>query len=145
MVSNVQLADPMKLIQKVAAYFKENRIIEPPPWAPFVKTGVHKERPPQDPDWWYIRAAAVLRKLYLRGPLGVSRFRKLYGGRHRRGHKPPKFAKGSGAIIRRILQQLEEAGLVQKYDIKGWIVTEKGRELLVEAAKAVLKAEARKA
>jgi small subunit ribosomal protein S19e len=145
MVSNVQLADPMQLIQKVAAYFKENRVIEPPPWAPFVKTGVHKERPPQDPDWWYIRAAAVLRKLYLRGPLGVSKLRKLYGGRHRRGHKPPKFAKGSGAIIRRILQQLEEAGLVQKYDNKGRIVTEKGRELLEEAAKAVLKAEARKA
>jgi small subunit ribosomal protein S19e len=145
MVSNVQLADPMKLIQKVAAYFKENRVIEPPPWAPFVKTGVYKEKPPQDPDWWYIRAAAVFRKLYIRGPLGVSRLRKLYGGRHRKGHKPPKFAKGSGAITRKILQQLEEAGLVQKYDNKGRIVTEKGRELLEEAAKAVLKAEAKKA
>jgi small subunit ribosomal protein S19e len=145
MVSNVQLADPMKLIQKVAAYFKENGVIKPPPWAPFAKTGVYKERPPQDPDWWYIRTAAVLRKLYLRGPLGVSKLRKLYGGRHRRGHKPPKFAKGSGAIIRKILQQLEEAGFVQKYDNKGRIVTEKGRELLEEAAKAVLKAEARKA
>jgi len=142
MVSGVQLVEPMKLIRKVAMYFKENRVIEPPPWAMFVKTGVHKERPPQDPDWWYIRAAAIMRKLYLRGPLGVSRLRKLYGGRHRRGHRPPKFAKGSGAIIRRILQQLEAAGLVQKYDRRGRVLTEKGRELLEEAAKAVLKAEA---
>lgn len=141
----MQLADPMKLIQKVAAYFKENRVIEPPPWAPFVKTGVHKERQPQDPNWWYIRAASVLRKLYIRGPLGVSKLRKLYGGRHRRGYKPPKFAKGSGAIIRKVLQQLEEAGLVQKYDNKGRIVTERGRELLEEAAKIILKAETRKA
>ena len=58
------------------------------------------------------------------------------------GGRPPKFAKGSGAIIRRILQQLEAAGLVQKYDRKGRVLTEKGRELLEEAAKAVLKAEA---
>jgi len=138
----VQLAEPMKLIQKVAVYLKENKVIEPPPWAPFVKTGVHKERPPQDPDWWYIRAAAIMRKLYIRGPIGVSRLRTLYGGRHRRGHRPPKFAKGSGAIIRKILQQLEGAGLVQKADKKGRILTPKGRELLEEAAKVVLKAEA---
>jgi len=138
----VQLAEPMKLVQKVAVYLKENKVIEPPPWAPFVKTGVHKERPPQDPDWWYIRAAAIMRKLYIRGPIGVSRLRTLYGGRHRRGHRPPKFAKGSGAIIRKILQQLEDAGLVQKADKKGRILTPKGRELLEEAAKIVLKAEA---
>ena len=144
MVSNVQLVEPMKLIQKVAAYFRENKIIEPPAWAMFAKTGVHKERPPQDPDWWYVRAAAVMRKLYLKGPIGVSRLRKLYGGKHRRGHRPPKFAKGSGAVIRKVLQQLEAAGLVEKYDNRGRVLTEKGRELLEEAAKAVLKAEARK-
>lgn len=138
----MQLAEPMKLIQKVAAYLKDNKVIESPPWASFVKTGVHKERPPQDPDWWYIRAAAIMRKLYIRGPIGVSRLRKLYGGRHRRGQKPPKFARGSGAIIRKILQQLEAAGLVQKVDKKGRTLTSKGRGLLEEAAKAVLKAEA---
>ena len=138
----MQLAEPMKLIQKVAVYLKENRVIEPPPWAVFVKTGVHKERPPQDPDWWYIRAAAIMRKLYIRGPIGVSRLRTLYGGRHRRGHRPPKFAKGSGAIIRKILQQLEAAELVQKADKRGRVLTPKGRELLEEAAKIVLKTEA---
>ena len=138
----MQLAEPMKVIEKVAAYLKENKVIEPPQWAMFVKTGVHKERPPQDPDWWYIRAAAVLRKLYLNGPIGVSRLRKMYGGRHRRGHRPPKFAKGSGAVIRKILQQLEEAGLAEKADNKGRVASKKGKELLEEAAKIVLKAEA---
>lgn len=140
----MEAADPWKLIEKVAGYLKENRVIEPPPWAMFVKTGVHKERPPQDPDWWYVRAAAIMRKLYLRGPLGVSRLRTIYGGRHRRGHRPPKFAKGSGAIIRKILQQLEEAGLMEKADKKGRRLTAKGRKLLDEAAKAVIKLEARK-
>jgi len=142
MVSPVQLAEPMGLIRKVATYLKENKVVDPPSWAMFVKTGVHKERPPQDPDWWYIRAAAIMRKLYLKGPIGVSRLRTMYGGRQRRGHKPPKFSKGSGAIIRKILQQLEAAELVQKADKKGRILTPKGRELLEEAAKVMLKAEA---
>jgi len=141
MVSNVQLVEPLKLIKKVASYLKENKVIEPPPWAMFVKTGVHKERPPQDLDWWYIRAAAMMRKLYIKGPIGVSRLRKLYGGRHRRGHRPPKFARGSGAIIRKILQQLEAAGLVEKADKKGRALTAKGRDLLDEAAAAILRSE----
>jgi small subunit ribosomal protein S19e len=30
-----------------------------------------------NPDWWFVRAASMLRKLYLRGPIGVSRMRKF--------------------------------------------------------------------
>jgi len=145
MVSPVSSVDAWKLIEKIANYLKDNRVIEPPPWAMFVKTGVNKERPPQNPDWWYIRAASIMRKLYLKGPIGVSRLRTIYGGKHRLGHHPPKFAKGSGAIIRKILQQLETAGLLEKADKKGRRLTSKGRELLEEAAKAIMKAEAKKA
>ncbi len=145
MVSPVSSVDAWKLIEKIANYLKENKVIEPPPWAMFVKTGVHKEHPPQNPDWWYIRAASIMRKLYLKGPIGVSRLRTIYGGKHRLGHHPPKFSKGSGAIIRKILQQLETAGLLEKADKKGRRLTRKGRELLEEAAKALMKAEAKKA
>jgi small subunit ribosomal protein S19e len=141
----VSSVDAWKLIEKIANYLKENKVIEPPPWAMFVKTGVHKEHPPQNPDWWYIRAASIMRKLYLKGPIGVSRLRTIYGGKHRLGHHPPKFSKGSGAIIRKILQQLETAGLLEKADKKGRRLTRKGRELLEEAAKALMKAEAKKA
>ncbi|MCL7388143.1 MAG: 30S ribosomal protein S19e [Thaumarchaeota archaeon] len=135
----VLAVNPEKLIKKVAAYLKEAQLVKPPPWAAFVKTGVHKERPPADPDWWYVRCAAILRKVYLKGPIGVSRLRTEYGGRHRRGYRPPAFAKGSGSIIRKALQQLEAAGLITKEGKKGRIVTAKGRELLEEAAKVLLK------
>ena len=133
----VEAAEPAKLIQRVAAYLKEAQLVKPPSWAMFVKTGVHKERPPTDPDWWYVRCASILRKLYFRGPLGVSRLRTVYGGRHRRGHRPPRFAKGSGSVIRKALQQLEKAGLITTVDKKGRALTSKGRELLEEAAKVV--------
>ncbi|MBS7605177.1 MAG: 30S ribosomal protein S19e [Candidatus Bathyarchaeia archaeon] len=119
------------LINRLAKYLKENfDVIEPPPWAAYVKTGVHAERAPQSPDWWYTRCASILRKIYILGPIGVERLRAKYGGRKNRGVRPKHAAKGSGAIIRKALQQLERAGLVQTIRGKGRVVTPEGRKLL---------------
>ncbi len=119
------------LINRLSGYMKENiREIQPADWAGYVKTGSHVERVPQNPDWWYVRSASVLRKLYMKGPVGVSRLRKEYGGRKRRGVRPAHFAKAGGNILRSILQQLEQAGLAQKDGIKGRVVSGKGRSLL---------------
>jgi len=119
------------LIQRLSIYIKDNiKEIQPPEWAGYVKTGSHAERVPQNPDWWYVRNASLLRKLYTKGPIGVSKLRKEYGGRKRRGMRPSHFRKAGGNIIRTSLQQLEQAGLVQKDDNQGRIVTGKGRSLL---------------
>jgi small subunit ribosomal protein S19e len=104
--------------------------VTPPEWAAYVKTGSHVERAPQNPDWWYVRSASMMRKLYVKGPVGVSRLRKEYGGRKRMGVRPAHFRKAGGNILRSILQQLETAGLVEKADTKGRIVSKKGRSLL---------------
>jgi small subunit ribosomal protein S19e len=53
----------------------------------------------------------------------------VYGGRKRRGVKKPKFRKGSGALIRNILQQLEKAGYV-KTEKQGRVVTPQGMAFL---------------
>lgn len=119
------------LINRLSGYMKENiREIQPADWAGYVKTGSHVERAPQNPDWWYVRSASVIRKLYMKGPVGVSRLRKEYGGRKRRGVRPAHFAKAGGNILRSILQQLEQAGLAQKDGINGRVVSGKGRSLL---------------
>jgi len=122
---------------KLKEELKKFKEISPPSWSFFVKSGAHRERPPQQPDFWYIRAASILRRLYIDGPVGVERLRTYYGGRRRRGRRPPKFRKASGAIIRKILQQLENAGLVKKEDRKGRVLTPKGRSLLDRIAKVV--------
>ncbi len=127
-----------KLIEKSAEEFKKNNIVKAPDWSIFVKTGAHKERPPTDKGWWYKRAAAVLRKIYIKGPIGVSKLRSTYGGKKNRGHKPGKFYKGSGKIIRVILQQLEQAEFVKKEAKgvhKGRIITNKGKAFLDKLAK----------
>lgn len=119
------------LIERLTEYIKGNiREVKPPEWVAYVKTGSHVERLPQDPDWWYVRSASMLRKLYLKGPIGVSKLRKEYGGRKRRGVKPAHFRRAGGAIIRHILQQLEASGLIAKEDRKGRVISPKGRSLL---------------
>ena len=38
----------------------------------FIKTGFSREISPNDDDWFYTRAAALARKMYLRPSLGVG-------------------------------------------------------------------------
>ena len=130
------------LIEKVAEELKNVEAIQPPAWAKFVKTGSFKERVPQNPDWWYMRAASVLRKLSLKGPIGVSKLRVNYGGRKNRGVRPEQFRKASGNIIRKVLQQLEKAGLAQQKTVGkhyGRVATAKGHSVLDKTAHALAK------
>jgi small subunit ribosomal protein S19e len=124
------------LIRKTAEELKKRPEIKPPAWAAFAKTGVHKEMPPEDPDWWFIRAAAVLRRVYVDGPLGVERMRSFYGGNKNRGSKPNAFRKGSGSILRKALQQLEAAGFVV-HDKTGRRISPAGMGFLDSMAKDV--------
>ncbi len=120
-----------RLLERLKEKLKEYPELSPPPWSHFVKTGVHRERRPEQPDWWYMRSASILRRLYLDGPVGVSRLRTYYGGRKKMGQAPEHFRKGGGKIIRTILQQLEKAGLAEK-GAGGRRLTKKGVQLLKE-------------
>ena len=115
---------------------KKNDSIKPPEWSKYTKTGVSQERPPTQPDWWFIRSAAILRKISNQGPIGTQRLRVAYGARKRRGHKGAHHRKAGGKVIRLMLQQLESAGLVKKVDkpIKGRIITPKGQKILSKAS-----------
>ncbi len=123
-----------ELIERLAEKLKGMKEIQPPEWAKFVKTGPHAERPPQQRDWWYIRCASILRRVYVDGPVGVGRLRTWYGGRKNFGHAPEHHVDAGGAIIRKALQQLESAGLVQKAKNGGRTITSKGQSLLEKTA-----------
>lgn len=125
------------LIERLAARLQETEEVEPPAWAPFVKTGVHKERPPEQDDWWFLRSAAILRKVYLNGPVGTARLQGHYGGKRNRGSKPHRVRKGSGSVIRNALQQLEAAGLLETVQGQGRRVTPEGQSLVDNVAHEV--------
>ena len=124
------------LIKETAKELEEE--FEAPEWTQFAKTGAHKERPPEQENWYHIRAAAILRKIYTDGPIGVSKLRTIYGGRKNEGHGPEHHEKASGKVIRTALQNLEEAGLVETEEGEGRKITEEGQSFLDQKADKVL-------
>jgi small subunit ribosomal protein S19e len=126
-----------ELLDHVALKLEKMKEMEKPPWAEQVKTGPQAERPPEDPKWWYLRQASLLRKIYLQGPIGTNKLRDWYGGKKRRGVKPEKHSKSGGKVIRTCMQQLEQAGFVKKVEKKGRIITPKGQSLLEKTASEV--------
>lgn len=135
-----QESDPQKLITAVAQELKKQSTFKAPVWAAFAKTGAQAARPPMNSEWWYVRAAALLRKIAVRGPVGTEKLRAIYGGRKRRGHQPAEFRKTGGSAIRKVLQQLQTAGYVKYKDKgikKGRIVTPQGLSFLDKVAKTV--------
>lgn len=131
--------NPESFIKNLAEALKKVPEFEKPEWVNFVKSGMSKERPPTDDDFWYIRSASILRQLYIKGVVGVGKLRTKYGGRKNRGTKRAVFVKASGKMIRVILQQAETAGLVEKISSQqhGRRLTQKGRDFLdsIEADK----------
>jgi small subunit ribosomal protein S19e len=118
-------------IAKVAEALKSK--IKAPDWTEFTKTSAGKDRLPDEDDWYYKRAAAVLRTVYIRGPIGVNKLRVKFGSKKNRGHKPSKFYKAGGKVIRTILQQLEKSELIIQKTIKnhkGRVVTNKGMSFM---------------
>ncbi|VFQ84208.1 unnamed protein product [Cuscuta campestris] len=130
----VKDASPHDFVKAYAAHLKRSGKMELPEWVDIVKTGKLKELPPYDPDWYYIRAASMARKIYLRGGLGVGAFQRIYGGNKRNGSRPSHFCKSSGAIARHILQQLKELNIVDVDPRGGRRITSKGQQDLDQVA-----------
>ena len=128
-----------ELIDSLAKKLREDKIVEKPDNSIFLRTGVSREKPPEDPEWWYTRCASILRKVYINNVIGIQHLRAEYGGRHDRGSKRYKARAGSGAIVRKALQQLEKAGYVTRVKGKGRMLTPKGRSLVDNTSKEVLK------
>ncbi|MGQ9781717.1 MAG: 30S ribosomal protein S19e [Nitrososphaeria archaeon] len=127
------------LIDRLAEHIKNNVTqVTPPEWAFYVKTGSHVERPPQDKNWWYKRAASLLRKIYFYGPIGIGELRSMYGGGKSTGYALRHHRDSGGSTIRKVLQQLESAGLVTKLEKKGRVLTGKGRSVVDRISKEIL-------
>ncbi len=130
--------DPKALLTMLKEELKKLSQLQPPLWSHYVKTGAHKERLPEQPDWWHMRAASLLRRVYMDGPVGISRLRSYYGGRQNRGQSPERFRRAGGKIIRTILQQLEQAGLMKRVERGGRKVTPRGAAMLDNLVKRMI-------
>jgi small subunit ribosomal protein S19e len=127
------------LIDAVAKKLQSDESIVIPNANIFSRTGVDRENPPMNKNWWYARCASILRKIYINNVIGIEHLRSEYGGRRDRGSKPYKAKSGSGSIVRRALQQLEKAGYVTKIKGKGRVLTPKGKSFLDNMSHEILK------
>ena len=125
-----------ELIAALAVHMKQVPGVEQPDWSRFVKTGSHAERPPTNSEWWFTRAASLMRKLYLHGPIGLGDLERAYGGSKALKYYPKHHRDAGGSSIRKILKQLEQAELVTKTP-KGRVLSSKGRGMIDKVSKEV--------
>ncbi|SGY75872.1 BQ5605_C005g03453 [Microbotryum silenes-dioicae] len=127
-------------ISAYSSHLKRSGKIEVPTWVDIVKTATSKELAPYDPDWFYIRAAAVARHIYLRKHVGVGALQKLHGGAANRGNRPSHHANASGSVERKILQALEKISVLEKDPRGGRRISQDGQRDLDRIASAVIEA-----
>jgi small subunit ribosomal protein S19e len=130
------------LVEAVADRLADEDAVAEPDWFRFTKTGVGRELPPEQDDFWERRAASLLRKVAVDGPVGVGALRTAYGGSKQGSNRyqvrPEHSSDASGKVIRTALQQLEDAGYVQTAEGEGRRITPEGQSLLDEVAGDVL-------
>lgn len=119
---------PATFIESYALHLKNSDRFEIPKWCDIVKTGVHKELAPTSEDWYFVRAASIARKVYLKPGIGIGALRKWYGGQYRRGARAKTFQKAAGGVIRSVLQQLEETKVIEKTETGGRRITRVGQQ-----------------
>ena len=125
------------LIDRLANALKTEDI-PPPSWLPFVKSGAHAVRPPQNRDWWYFRCASLLRKIYIHGPIGIQKLCKVYGGGKPSGYGAAHHRDASGAIIRNAVHGLEKLGYIEKVEKQGRVISRQGMQKLDKLATEIL-------
>lgn len=127
-------------ITAYAEHLKNSDKFELPVWADTVKTATFKELAPYGEDWYYIRAASIARKIYLRPGLGVGQLRKWYGGAYKNhGVRHQHFVRANSGIIRSVLLQLEEMKVTEKCDKGGRRMTRVGQQDLDRIANSIFR------
>ncbi|KAG0225451.1 40S ribosomal protein S19 [Mortierella sp. GBAus27b] len=139
----VKDVNPHEFNRAYAAYLKRSGKLEIPKWVDLVKTGTYKELAPNDPDWFYVRAASVARHIYLRRSVGVGALKKLHGGTINRGTRPSHHVESSGSVARKVLQALEKINVIEADEENGGRkITVDGQRDLDRIAAAVAQAKA---
>ena len=111
-----------------------------------VKCSKANDCEPINPDYFYYKAAAICRKLYVTKSknIGVGSLRSMFSKKQRRGSQPPKTFRAGGKIIRDIVIQLKAAKYVQNFGKDdegsfGLFLTKTGRSELDKIASGLLK------
>lgn len=134
-MANVYQVESSALVKTAAAKLQEQKL-PMPVYVTVVKTGPSRERAPEQTDFWYIRCSALLRQVYINGPIGVSRLRARYGSRKVHTVTKHHWKRAGGSIITDALNALEKAGYVKKGKT-GRVITPQGKSFLDKVANSI--------
>eukprot|EP01006_Ploeotia_vitrea_P000855 TRINITY_DN103781_c0_g1_i1.p1 TRINITY_DN103781_c0_g1~~TRINITY_DN103781_c0_g1_i1.p1 ORF type:complete len:145 (+),score=8.25 TRINITY_DN103781_c0_g1_i1:21-455(+) len=126
----VRDVDAAKFVAAYAEVLKNNDKFIVPKWVEVVKTGVHKELAPYDPDWYFIRAAAIARAVYLKPGSGVGSLKVKFGSSGRKSSKGDHHRNAAGGIIRNCLMTLDELKITEPTANGGRKITRVGQQAL---------------
>nr|7QCA_ST0 Chain ST0, 40S Ribosomal protein S19 [Spraguea lophii 42_110]7QJH_RT0 Chain RT0, 40S Ribosomal protein S19 [Spraguea lophii 42_110]7QJH_ST0 Chain ST0, 40S Ribosomal protein S19 [Spraguea lophii 42_110]8BR3_ST0 Chain ST0, 40S Ribosomal protein S19 [Spraguea lophii 42_110]8P5D_ST0 Chain ST0, 40S Ribosomal protein S19 [Spraguea lophii 42_110]8P60_RT0 Chain RT0, 40S Ribosomal protein S19 [Spraguea lophii 42_110]8P60_ST0 Chain ST0, 40S Ribosomal protein S19 [Spraguea lophii 42_110] len=120
-------------IPALSEYLRTNKTVVPIKNFDIIKTSRGKETSPLDINWYYTRAASIIRKLLIskaknEKPLSIVRFSSEYGCAKDRGNRPNKHVRASKGIIIKILNDLQEKGWVEKKE-NGWTLKKEAEEV----------------
>ncbi|XP_055536012.1 40S ribosomal protein S19a isoform X1 [Wyeomyia smithii] len=134
----VKDVDQDKVVQGVALFLKKSGKLKVPDYIDLIKTAKYKELAPTDPDWFYVRCASILRRLYHQSPSGVGSITRIYGGRKRNGVRPSHFCRADGSAARKAVQALEQIKLIEKHPDGGRKLTSQGQRDLDRIAAQIV-------
>lgn len=135
---NVREVPADEFVATLAKHLETKRSITVPKWADLIKTGCQKEMVPTFQNWWFIRAAAIARQVYLHPETTVTQLRNHFGTNKDAGSCPHHFCKSGGKIIRVILRQLQEIGWLTAPD-QGRCISPVGQKQLDQIAQEIKK------
>ena len=115
-------------IKVMANHLKQEGKLFVPNCAEFIKTSHGRERAPQNPDWYYMRAAAVLRRIYIRPGVGLGGLAKKFANKKNRGSQPEITTKAAKGPLHWACKSLEGLKLVGKGKESGRVLTSAGRK-----------------
>ena len=136
-MTDIYQVDTAELIKRAASKLKSAGV-KKPEYIDYVKTGAGKERVTQTEDFWYIRCASVLRKVYINGPVGIARLRTVYGTRKRHTTTRHHHYRAGGSILKDSFDALEKLGYLKKAK-EGRVITSTGRSFLDKVATEIAK------
>jgi small subunit ribosomal protein S19e len=116
-----------KWVRTMAAHLKQSGKLFVPNCTELTKNSHGNERAPQNPDWYYYRAAAVLRRIYLRPGTGYGGLGKAFAVLKNNGSRPEKTIKAARGMLHWVCRSLEGLKLVQKGKQSGRVLTRDGR------------------
>ncbi|KAM0674589.1 hypothetical protein GVAV_001776 [Gurleya vavrai] len=135
-------ADTTLLNEAIADHLKRSEILSVPDNVDLIKTGVAKQMPPEDKDWYYKRAASIFRSVVLNTMsdkiqgIGTHFFARKYSSRCNRGVRPSKISKGSTGHVKAIIEDFVKSGWFIKAEI-GYKASEEGLNVMGEFVEKV--------